>query len=140
MARARCIRTVEGGRMKSGPTAVGIIGSAVIAFAFMLPLAASAQPTPDECTCQQNTGKAQGKFAYAKAKCIVKCEKGERAGRNPGSDCDPPYGGTTAECVNKAEAKAVAKETKCRDCPECYTGGNCTLDGTNRTASTENQL
>lgn len=126
--------------MRAGLTTV-VAGGALLALTLMGPPSAGAQAlNADECKCQTASGKAQGKFAAAKAKCVSKCEAGERKGTNPGTDCVPPYAGTTAECVTKAEGKAAAKETKCKDCPECYSGGDCTLDGTNRTAETEGDV
>ncbi len=99
--------------------------------------------TATECKCQTATGKAQGKFAQSKQKCLTKCQQGARKGKNPQSDCAAPYAGTTATCVQKAEAKAEAAETKgncAKDCPECYSNGNCTADGVTRTMNTESQI
>ena len=115
-------------------------GGATLAVALALPLTAGAQLSTDECNCETQTGAAQGKFAAAKAKCLAKCNQGARAGNNPATDCTAPYAGTTQECVNKAETKAEATETKCKDCPECYSGGNCTADAGTRTATTETQI
>src|SRR5262247_2461520 len=95
-----------GGVMRTGRTAVGIIGSAVIAFGLLLPVSAGAAPSADECKCEQATGKAQGKFAKAKGGCIAKCVAGAAKvpQKNPWSDCQQPtFGGKTAECVAKAE-------------------------------------
>lgn len=87
------------------------------------------EPTPDESDCQEQTGgKIIPGFVKKKAGILVKCEKGERAAKNPSSDCEPPYGGNTAVKVGEAQTKAVSKITdKCAaDCPECSPySGNC---------------
>jgi hypothetical protein len=68
---------------------------------------------------------------------VAKCQKDARNGKNPVADCYPPYAGKAAECVAKAEAKAAAKTAGCKDCPECYSAGNCDAEGSSRTADTE---
>src|SRR5262249_20720527 len=115
---------------------------AVLALAVLVvtPSAGWGQPTSDECKCQLATAKAQGKFISSKAKCITKCEQGARSGKNPAGACTPPFAGTTGECVQKATDKAITAETKCKDCPECYAGGNCAADAASRTAANEAQL
>lgn len=103
---------------------------------------ASAQVTDDEAKCQQGASLAVGKFVTEKAKCLIKCEQGERKGLNQASDCEPPYAGTTLACVQLAESKSESLEvSKCaKDCPECYTGGDCTADASARVANTETQV
>jgi hypothetical protein len=98
--------------------------------------------TDDEAKCQQGTSLAIGKFVTEKAKCLTKCEQGARKAQNPASDCVPPYADTTLACVQRAEGKAEALEvSKCaKDCPECYTGGDCTADADARVAAAEGDV
>jgi hypothetical protein len=123
---------------------IGTIGVAALLTGLVLtPSLADAQLTSDECGCQTATGKAQATFVQSKQKCVTKCEVGARKGKNPVTDCDPPYAGTTAACVDKAEAKAISTGSKgkcAKDCPECYSGGNCPADATTRTADNEAQV
>jgi hypothetical protein len=106
------------------------------------PTLGHAQPTADEVKCQLGTSLAIGKFLTEKAKCLTKCEQGARKGTTPAADCTPPYGGTTLGCVQRAESKAATLEqSKCaKDCPECYSGGDCAADATARVASAEAQV
>jgi hypothetical protein len=108
---------------------------------------AAAQLTKDEFSCQSKTSGALAKFAGAKQKCITKCEQGARKGTNPFGDCDgPAYGGATATCIldaaKGAEAKARAAIVKgcVKDCPECYSGGNCTSQASTQVGTAEAQL
>lgn len=96
----------------------------------------------DEVKCQLGTSLAIGKFITDKAKCLTKCEQGARQGNNPASDCTPPYAGTTLACVTRAETKAEGLEqSKCaKDCPECYTGGDCAADASARVADAEAEV
>src|SRR5262245_19978025 len=82
----------------------------------------------DESKCQLGASLAIGKFVTEKAKCLIKCEQGARKSNNPPTDCDPPFAGATSDCVQLATTKAEGLEqSKCtKDCPECYTGGDCT--------------
>ena len=98
--------------------------------------------TADEVKCQLGTSLAIGKFITAKAKCLTKCEQGARKGLNPSTDCAPPYAGATLTCVDNAEGKTEGLEqSKCaKDCPECYTGGDCVADSQARTADAETQV
>lgn len=116
-----------------------VFGAGALCGLLIQAVPSSAQLTPDECKCQQGTSAAQGKFTADKAKCITKCEQGARKSLNPSTDCNPPYGGATATCIAKAEGKAESSEVKkCqKDCPECYSGGNCAADAMTRTANTE---
>jgi len=101
-----------------------------------------AQSTDAEFKCEQSTNKAGVKFVGSKSKCVQKCLTNAWKGLNPFSDCSPPsYGGATAECIigsgllKSAEEKfALAIQKACDqtlnpklDCPECYTGGDCTI-------------
>ena len=112
----------------------------------------SAQPlTDDEFKCQQKTNKAGAKFVSSKAKCGSKCIQSAIKGDNPFSDCFAPYGGATAFCVGDvvkgAETKFAASIVKActkapEDCPECYSGGDCSVTGeaADRVANLENQV
>ncbi len=98
--------------------------------------------TGDEAKCQQGTSLAIGKFVTEKAKCLTKCEQGARKGQNPAADCVPTYAGATLACVQKAEGKAESLEVKkcAKDCPECYTGGDCAADADARVAAAEGDV
>src|SRR5262249_26980113 len=112
------------------------------ALALGLTTGARAQITDDESKCQIGTRLAQGKFVTEKAKCLIKCQQGARKGQNPSADCFAPFGGATANCVQLAQSKAEGLEqSKCKkDCPECYSGGDCTADSLARTANTEGDV
>jgi hypothetical protein len=85
------------------------------------------------------TSKAAAKFVQRKIKCVTKCMSSFWDGVVPESDCLPPYGGRTAFCIGDplkgVEAKTIlAMEKYCsvafgRDCPECYSGGDCSATG-----------
>jgi hypothetical protein len=96
-------------------------------------------PDPDllaKCVakCEVTTSKASVKFIDAKSKCVLKCEGTARKGASF-LDCDPPYAGVTATCIEDpekgAEAKARAAIVKAcafpKACPPCYSGGDCTV-------------
>ena len=126
---------------------LGGITAVSLAVALLVPLAwASHDPdiSDDESKCQLGTSLAIGKFVTDKAKCITKCEKGARKEPplNPDSDCVSPFGGATLACVQKAEGKAEGLEqSKCaKDCPECYTGGDCAADADARVTAAEAQV
>jgi len=112
------------------------------ALALGLATTARAQITDDESKCQIGTSLAQGKFVTEKAKCLIKCEQGARKGANPRTDCFTPFGGATLTCVQLATSKSEGLEqSKCKkDCPECYSGGDCTADSMTRVASTEGDV
>jgi hypothetical protein len=123
-------------------------GRTIIATAFALSLVTSAwavhdaDVSNDESKCQLGTSLAVAKFVTGKAKCVIKCEQGARKALNPATDCDAPYAGATADCVQRAEVKAQGLEqSKCaKDCPECYTGGDCTADSIARVADAEAEV
>jgi len=119
--------------------ATGVLGAMVLSAQ-----PAAAQPSSDELKCQtQAGGKIIPKFVLKKSKCIVKCEQLARKGKGMATDCDAPYAGDTAACIAKEEGKSEAGygKGKCAvDCPECYSGGNCTTEGMSRTAITEAQV
>jgi hypothetical protein len=134
---------MEGGEMKHALG--GFVAAGLLAGLVMAP-ATHAQVTKDESKCQTGGSGVIAKFVAAKQKCITKCEAGARKGQNPATDCDPPYAGTTAACITDpvkgAEAKAVAGFQKAcsKDCPECYSGGNCTTEANTRVTNTETQV
>lgn len=101
-----------------------------------------ADVSDDEAKCQVGTSLAVGKFITEKAKCIIKCEQGARKAANSVTDCSTPYANATLTCVQLAETKAEGLEqSKCqKDCPECYTGGDCIADSNMRVADAEGQV
>jgi len=123
---------------------------------------ASAQPAPPAVTdaefkCMASTSKAIGKFWNAKTKCVVRCLDKFWDGLVPESDCLAPYGGATAACVRDTVLFAKGAEDKMTiairkacdptfkagtDCPECYSGGNCSANSFagDRTAEIENMV
>jgi hypothetical protein len=134
---------MQGGVLRRSRVVGVYSAAATLVLAAGLATASHAQGlTDDEAKCQVGTSLAISKFITEKAKCLIKCEQGERKGLNPASDCEPPYAGATLACVQKAESKAEALEvSKCaKDCPECYTGGDCTADASARVADTETQV
>jgi hypothetical protein len=106
-----------------------------------------AQSTDKEFKCEVSVNKAGAKFVGSKSKCVQKCLANAWKGLTPFTDCDPPsYGGATAACIitdplkpgKSAEEKFAAAIAKAcddsadpghlkLDCPECYTGGDCTI-------------
>jgi hypothetical protein len=103
---------------------------------------AAAQPAePDvngaEFSCMKAAVETAGKLYYARTKCEIRCVKAVWRNNGLDADCQPPYGGRTAECMARAEAKFVKKWLKAcdpatdatRDCPECYSGGDCSASG-----------
>ncbi len=125
---------------------VGILGISGIlgipALLMVLAGAATAQLTKDEAGCQQAANKQGATFLGKKIKCLVACDKQALKGKVPASDCLPPFGGRTVECVAKVEGKAlegIAK--KCADdCPECYAGGDCAAFAGGLAAAIEAQV
>jgi hypothetical protein len=110
--------------MSSGPrlALLAVLAVALPAFADHVP-----GLTDDEEKCQQITGKVHAKLQASLVKCLVKCDKAAAQGKNPDSDCAPPYGGATLDCLAKANTKAAAAPVKkcAPDCPECYMSGDC---------------
>jgi len=115
-----------------------------------------AQANDAEFKCEKATNKAGVKFVGSKSKCVQKCLTNAWKGVNPFTDCDPPnYGGTTAACIitdplkpgKSAEEKFTAAILKACvgdplkvDCPECYSGGDCTTESTDRVQNIEGQV
>jgi hypothetical protein len=125
------------------------------------PVAFAQTPVNDaEFKCQVGATKASVKFVGAKSKCVQKCLAGFWKGTIVSdSDCLPPYGGTTAECIvtnplkpgKSAEEKfAAAIKKACdaatkvgTDCPECAPyNGDCSDAGfaTNQVQNIEGQV
>jgi hypothetical protein len=120
---------------------------------------AFAQPTTAEFKCEAAVSKNGAKFVAAKAKCVDKCLTAfwKTGSTTPESDCLPPYGGTTYECIvtnplkpgKSAEEKfALAIKKACdpatkpgTECPSCY-GGDCSDSGfaTNQVQNIEGQV
>jgi len=110
---------------------------------------ASAQPAPPDVSdaefkCMANTSKATAKFWGSKTKCVSRCFVHFWDDLVPESDCMPPYGGTTAQCIADAVTFAKGAEDKfayairkqcdaalkpATECPGCYDGGDCSLTG-----------
>jgi hypothetical protein len=115
------------------------------------------QLTDPEFKCQQKVSKAGAKFVKSKAKCGSKCISNARKALNPFADCYAPYGGSTLNpCITDPTFRKGAEEKfedairkncdptfkvgSTAECPECYSGGDCTQEATDRTASIENQV
>lgn len=104
---------------------------------------ARAQPfppdvTPAELKCMNTVSRASGQFVMKRFKCITKCFQKFWEGEVPETACLPPYEGDTLVCVGAqrgTEAKlmnAVLKRcdvARGGDCPECYSGGDCSATG-----------
>lgn len=98
--------------------------------------------TDDEAACQVGTAFAVWKAVYARAKCLVACHKAARGGGGDIADCTAPFGGETFGCITAAEAKGEAGEKKkcAKDCPECFSGGDCHTDAAVRIARVSQQV
>jgi len=114
--------------------------------------------TDAEFKCMQSTNKAGAKFVGSKSKCVQKCLATAWKGLGPFGDCYPPYGGVTAQCIysipgkpgkSAEEAFTAAIQKACDpvttgnanlDCPECYSGGDCTTESFDRVANIESQV
>jgi len=115
-----------------------------------------AQATDAEFKCEAAVNKAGPKFVGAKSKCVQKCLTTAWKTNTGFSDCYPPYGGATAECIihnplkpgkSAEEAFTAAIVKACDqsvnpklDCPECYSGGDCTTESTDRVQNIEGQV
>src|SRR5262249_12434069 len=133
--RHRASRPIKGGDDGNQIQAARLVTVALVAaLVLWLATAARAQVTDNESKCQIGTSLAQGKFVTEQAKCLIKCEQGGPQEREPKDGL--LHAGATATCVQLATTKAEAREqSKCRkDCPECYSGGDCTADSVTRTA------
>lgn len=115
-------------------------------------IASAATLTDAEFKCQVGVSKAGSKFVGSKTKCASKCIGNAGKAIEPYSDCFAPYGGVTATCIadplKGAEAKFTAAIRKAcdptfkpgTDCPECYSGGDCTQESADRVANIEGQV
>jgi hypothetical protein len=101
-----------------------------------------AQLTADEQACQQAASKQSGTFVGKKIKCLVACDKQALKGKVPATDCLPPFGGPTRDCVGTTETKALAGiAKKCAlDCPECYAGGDCAAHAASLVGGIESEI
>ena len=121
-----------------------------------------AQATDAEFKCEASTNKAGVKFVGSKSKCVQKCLAAAWKVNAGFSDCYPPYGGITYECIvhnnlkpgKSAEEKFSAAIVKAcddsqnvppgpnakLDCPECYGGGDCTQYSIDRMNDIEQQV
>ena len=105
---------------------------------------AFAQATDAEFKCEQKATQASTKFVASKSKCVSKCLTNFWKGVGSSADCFPPYGGTTAQCIDDTVLDLKGAEDKFRDairkscdptlkstldCPECYSGGDCSAAG-----------
>jgi hypothetical protein len=120
-----------------------LVGTVTLAGWLVLGGIARATHTPDvtddEAKCQLKTSLVIAKFVNKKAKCVDACQK--RAFKNPSllPDCSPPFGGSTFGCVTTAEGKSAGKiKSSCaKDCPECYSGGDCHTEADVKIAAAE---
>lgn len=73
--------------------------------------------TKEEQKCQLNTAKTLAKHVKGINKCYDKCFSNARKGKIDEATCAPPASDpATAECVNKADGKSIAKiDKKCAD-------------------------
>jgi len=114
--------------------------SAAVGAAFALVLVtaggARAVDTSDELKCQLRTSLVVGKFIYAKGLCLDNCWKRVFGGGGDPADCVAPLGGKTFGCVTSAEGEAGGALQKgcAKDCPECYSGGDCPVEADARIA------
>jgi hypothetical protein len=120
---------------------LGLAVLASVAFTFAITLDAGAQSggysgrTADEMKCQSGVGKALGKFAGAKTKCVQKCIATQRKALTPAyAGCFGPgfFDPATSSCVTDslkgAETRARGSIGKAcsKDCPDdCYAPGEC---------------
>jgi hypothetical protein len=134
----------------------GALLTATVSLALGGIASASGSLTPAEFKCQKSVSKAGSKFVGSKSKCASKCITNAGKSLNPYSDCFAPYGGATALCINDvslhkgAEPKfsdairkacdSTFKIGSTADCPECYSGGDCTQEAIDRVANIEGQV
>ena len=67
--------------------------------------------TKDELKCENARTVSVGKLFGARLKCITRCLQDARQGTVPLSDCRPPFGGDTADCLRAATKGAEPKAT-----------------------------
>src|SRR5688572_25060587 len=104
---------------------------------------ARAQPfepdvTTEEFRCMSVTSRASQRFMKNRFKCITKCFQRYWRLQAVESECLPPYSGATLDCMegdDGTDARLTAAIVKkCdvargKDCPECYSGGDCSPTG-----------
>jgi len=144
-------------KFASGALLAGFVSLALVGTAAAQPAAPAVNDV--EFKCMVSTNKAGSKFVGAKSKCISKCLQTYWKGDGPDTDCLPPsYGGATAQCIDDTSSldkkgaedkfrnailKACDPATKAgTDCPECYSGGDCSTSGeaTTRVQNIEGQI
>lgn len=85
----------------------GVTGQAYGALTSLVLCEETLEPT--RAKCMSGAGNALSKFTSAKMKCYDKCYASVAKGKIPAAECTPPASDfATAECVAKAEEKAVA--------------------------------
>jgi len=129
-----------------GKAAVAATGLCLIASSVPAQFPPIGDPNKDEAKCEAGAGKTLAKFVGSKGKCITKCIGTARKTMGPYGGCFAPYADpTTNLCITDplkgAEAKARAGIAKgcSKDCPECYTGTQCT-DGEPFVTETEGDI
>jgi hypothetical protein len=121
--------------------------SVLLSVAVVLASASAARAqvvTAKEFVCMAKTTAAEAKFVFSKGRCVSKCfyDVWHSSVNSSDAGCRPPYGGATAQCINDtvlglkgAENKfSAAIQKACvlstgADCPECYDGGDCGVNG-----------
>lgn len=105
-----------------------------------------------ELKCMLKTGMSEAKFVQYKFRCVSKCwyEYWHSGANSPFDDCLPPYGGATAVCISDALKGAEVRFSSAivkactpaptRDCPECWSGGDCNQEAESRVNNVEAQL
>ena len=107
-----------------------------------------AQLTADELKGQAGTNRASAKFTALKSSCISKCLAAHFKAGTPKEDClapsyvDPTVNTCIFGAVKGAEPAAQAAFVKAtaKDCPECYSSGDCNADAASRVANLESQI
>jgi hypothetical protein len=95
----------------------------------------------------RGAAKGEAKFVGAKAKCVSKCFATYWKGLTGTPDeCYAPYGGATLACIDglgraedifEAYLLKYCVQASDADCPECYSGGDCTVAAGDRVADRE---
>jgi len=146
-------------KFASGALLAGFVSLALVGTASAQPAAPAVNDAEFKCMASQS--KAAGKFVGSKSKCVQKCLQAfwKVGSVTPESDCLPPYGGTTAQCVDDTSVlNKKGAEDKYRDairkacdvtfkagtdCPECFdANSDCSTSGyaTNQVQNIEGQV
>ncbi len=111
--------------------------------------------SPLEFKCQLKTAASDAKFVSGKFKCVTHCwyDYWHSGSMSSYADCLPPYGGATALCIDDTilgvkgvENKYAATVLKActpaptRDCPECYSGGDCAAAASDLVSTREGEV